>query len=230
MINAFLTVGQQVLILFMLLAVGFAMGKLYWLDDWSVAGISNLLLYIVTPSILLTSFQREFVAADFRNFGLVLLASFLLQFLLMGGTYLFIRDADEQRRRILRFSVVFSNCGYMGYPLMQALVGTTGIYYGSAYVVSFNILTWTLGVYMISGDKKQLRLRPLLLNPGVLGAAAALTLYLLQIRLPGILLTPLQHISNLNTPLPMIIIGYGAGAGVTAAGVFADIISIGNAY
>ena len=208
MINAFLTVGQQVLILFMLLAVGFAMGKFHWLDDKGTAGISNILLYIVTPSILLTSFQREFVAADFRNFGLVLLVAFLLQFLLIGSSYLFIRDTDEQRRRILRFAAIFSNCGYMGYPLMQALVGKVGVYYGSAYVVGFTILTWTLGVYMISGGKNQLRLRPLLCNPGVLGTIAALALYLLQIKLPGILMTPLEHISNLNTPLPMIVIGY----------------------
>ena len=208
MINAFLTVGQQVLILFIVLAVGFFMGKLHWLNDQGTAGISNILLYIVTPSILLTSFQREFIAADFRNFGLILLAAFVLQFLLIGSAYLAIHDADQQRQRILRFAATFSNCGYMGYPLMQALVGKVGVYYGSAYVVSFTILTWTFGVYMISGDKKQLHLRPLLCNPGVLGTIAALALYLLQVKLPGILMTPLEHISNLNTPLPMIVIGY----------------------
>ena len=208
MINAFLTVGQQVLTLFILLAIGFAMGKLYWLDDWGAAGISNILLYIVTPAILLTSFQREFVAADFRNFGLILSASTILHLLLLGSSCLAIHDADVQRQRILRFAVIFSNCGYMGYPLMQALVGKVGVYYGSAYVVVFNVLAWTLGVYMISGDKKKLRLRPLLCNPGVLGTVAALTLYLLQIKIPDILMTPLEHISNLNTPLPMIVIGY----------------------
>lgn len=208
MINAFLTVGQQVLTLFILLGVGFAMGKLYWLDDWGISGISNILLYIVTPAILLTSFQREFVAADFRNFGLILSASTILHLLLLGSSCLAIHDADVQRQRILRFAVIFSNCGYMGYPLMQALVGKVGVYYGSAYVVVFNVLAWTLGVYMISGDKKKLRLRPLLCNPGVLGTVAALTLYLLQIKIPDILMTPLEHISNLNTPLPMIVIGY----------------------
>lgn len=208
MINAFLTVGQQVLTLFILLGVGFAMGKLYWLDDWGISGISNILLYIVTPAILLTSFQREFVAADFRNFGLILSASAILHLLLVGGSCLIIHDTQKQRERIFRFAVVFSNCGYMGYPLMQALVGKVGVYYGSAYVVVFNVLAWTLGVYMISGDKKKLRLRPLLCNPGVLGTVAALTLYLLQIKIPDILMTPLEHISNLNTPLPMIVIGY----------------------
>lgn len=208
MINAFLTVGQQVLILFILLGVGFAMGKLHWLDDRGTAGISNILLYIVTPAILLTSFQREFVAADFRNFCLILLASAVLHLLLIGGAYLTIRDKEAKKQRVLRFAVVFSNCGYMGYPLMQALVGKIGVYYGSAYVVIFTVIVWTFGVYMISGEKKQLRLKPLLCNPGILGTIAALTLYLLQIKLPGILMTPLEHISNLNTPLPMIVIGY----------------------
>lgn len=208
MIHAFLTVGQQVLVLFILLAIGFTMGKLNVLDDWGVSGMSSLLLYIVTPAVLLTSFQREFVAADFQRFGLVLLAAFMLQILLIGGSSLVIRDQNRERQRLLRFAAVFSNCGYMGYPLMQALVGKIGIYYGSAYVVAFNILTWTYGVYMISGDKKQLRLRPLLLNPGVLGTVAALSLYLLRVKLPDIVMLPLEHISALNTPLPMLVIGY----------------------
>lgn len=73
---------------------------------------------------------------------------------------------------VLRFGAVFSNCGFMGYPLMTALLGSIGVFYGSAYVVVFTVLTWTMGVYMITHDTSKLRLKSILLNPGVLSVAA----------------------------------------------------------
>ena len=120
---------------------------------------------------------------------------------------LLIRGSDMYGR-VLRFGTVFSNCGFMGYPLMTALMGSVGLFYGSAYVVVFNVLSWSVGIYLLTGDVGKLRLKPIFLNPGVISVAVAMALYLLSVRLPELVMTPLNYLANMNTPLPTIIVGY----------------------
>ena len=205
---SFLTVGKQVLILFLLMVVGFILGKTKIITESASKGMSNVVMYTAIPAMLIVAFQRELVPADLGSFGLALLLSLAIHVLGALLSRLLIRDPDPKRTPTLRFAATFSNCGFMGYPLMTALLGTIGVFYGSAYVVVFNILSWTWGVYLMTGDRKQLSLRPVLLNPGVLGVVIALALYLLRITLPEIVLTPVTYFSQLNTPVPMLILGY----------------------
>lgn len=208
MLLAFTTVTQQVLVLFILLLIGFVLGKCKLIDQRGSLTMSNLVMYVVTPCMLISAFQRPFVAADFRNFLIVAVLSIVFIALSVVISMLLIRDGDEHRRRTLQFSVQFTNCGFMGYPLMLALLGSIGVFYGSAYVAMFNVLGWTWGVYALTGDRRQLRLRPLLLNPGILGVAIALVFYLLGITLPQLVLRPVEYMAALNTPLPMMVVGY----------------------
>lgn len=207
MIESFLLVGQQVLTLFLLGAVGFAVGKFQWIDDHTSKGISNMVMNVVFPCIMITSFQRPLESSSLRNFGMVALLAIVMHLLgLVLAAMLLPRGEDA--RPLFQFGVIFSNCAFMSYPLQTAILGSIGIFYGSAYVAVYNVLSWTYGVWLLTGDKKNLSLRPILINPGVTGVIVALALYLLQISLPQFLMTPMQYISNLNTPLPMMIVGY----------------------
>lgn len=208
MTMAFLTVGEQVLILFLLTLAGFILGRLKLIDDRASLGMSNLVMYVVSPCMMVVAFQRDKVAADLHNFLLVLGLSVVMDLISILLARLCVRDSDTARQRALQFAAVFSNCGFMGYPLMLALLGTIGVYFGSAYVMLFNILTWTWGVWVLTGDKKYLSPRPVLLNPGVISAVIAMALYLLSIRLPPVLLQSATYFSTLNTPLPMVVLGY----------------------
>lgn len=206
MIHSFLTVGQQVLILFLLMAVGFALGKAKLMDDRGSLALSNIVMYVVAPAMLVVAFQRERNDADLHNFWLSLALSaavhvvgILLALLLRG------RDGSC---RELRFGVVFSNCAFVGYPLMLSLLGSIGVFYGSAYVVVFTVLSWTVGVYMMTGDAKKLRLRNVVLNPGIISVVVAVALYLLSVSLPELVLAPLTYLASMNTPLPIMVVGY----------------------
>ena len=208
MLQSFLTVGQQIITLYLLMVVGFVLGKTKLLDDRGSAALSTLVMYVVSPCMLVVAFQRPLEAEGLRAFGIVALVALLLHAMFIASSYLFVRDENLPRQRALRFATVFSNSGFMGYPLMTALLGSIGVFYGSAYVVVFTVLTWTMGIYMITHDAGKLRLKSILLNPGVLSVAAAMTLYLLSVRLPEIVMTPLTYLANMNTPLPTIVVGY----------------------
>lgn len=72
----------------------------------------------------------------------------------------------------------------------------------------FNIVVWTYGLFDMSGDKKQLSIKRLAFNPGIIGAIAAILLFVFGVQLPPVVAQPITHLANLNTPLPMLIIGF----------------------
>ena len=110
---------------------------------------------------------------------------FLLAALVIHGinilvSELVVRDRDPMRKSFFRFSAIFSNCGFMAVPLQTAILGSLGVFYGSAYLLVFTVLTWTLGIQLVKGGKMAFSWRTLLMNPGVIGVVIAMVLYLLQ--------------------------------------------------
>ena len=208
MFNSFLMVGKQVLILFIIVGIGFVLGKSKLLGQKASVGMSNLVMYVVSPCMMVVAFQRPFDSENFHSFCTALVVAVLIHLINIAAVTLFLRDQDLRRQQALRFGTVLSNCGFMAYPLQTAILGTIGVFYGSAYVLVFTFVAWTYGLYLMSDGKGKFSLRPLLLNPGVISVAVAFLLYILRINLPELLYTPVQSLSNLNTPLPMVILGY----------------------
>lgn len=215
MINNFLTVGQQVLILFLLIAVGFICSRKGLINGIQAKGMTNLVMYVVTPSVMIHSFQRNFDKTLFFGLLLAILSAVLIHLVLILLSKIFLHDEKEEREKVYRFSAIFSNCGFMSLPLQSAILGDIGTFYGSAYIAVFNIIAWTYGVALMEGKKDSSRefhplltLRSLLLNPGIFGVVIGLILFFASIKLPQVIAMPVSYMAALNTPLPMIIIGY----------------------
>ena len=96
----------------------------------------------------------------------------------------------------------------MSLPLQNALLGDRGMFFGSIFVAIFNVVVWTYGLLDMSGDKKQLSAKRLATNPGILGFVAGMIIFVCGVQLPVFLAQPVKHLANLNTPLPMLIIGF----------------------
>ena len=172
------------------------------LPGWGVNLALTMVSVILGIVCMVNPFHTALALARMLGVALLLHAAFIVL------SRLLIREKDAHRRSLLLFGSVFTNCGFMGYPLMAALFGTIGVFYGSAYVVVFTFLSWTYGIYAMTGDHSQLKLRPLFMNPGVISIVLAMALFLLQITLPEILMVPITYLSDLNTPLPMVVVGY----------------------
>ncbi len=207
-LNNFIAIAQQVGVLFILIAVGFGCGRAGLITKHASKKMTDIVLYVVTPCVMVSAFQREFSVA---LLGKVLLAALTAFGILTVSTLivrLVFRSKDEARRKVLQFAVIFSNCGFMSLPLQKALLGEDGWFYGSIFVAVFNVFCWTYGLVDMSGDKKQLSVKRLALNPGIIGVTVAVILFIAQIKLPTIIIEPVTHLANLNTPLPMLIIGF----------------------
>ena len=202
-----MSIAAQVAILFLVVLVGVLCRRLGYFTDETIRGVTQLVVNVTLPVLTVYNMQRPFDMHVLTNFLLTLLLSLAAILASIGGASLLFRHRPHDKRAVLLNMAGFSNCGFMGYPVMTSLIGTIGVFYGSAYNVIFTVLSWTYGIYAITGDKTQLKLRPLLLNPGVISIVLALALYLLEITLPDIIMTPATYLSALNTPLPMVVVG-----------------------
>ena len=204
MAESFLLVAQQVLMLYLIMAVGFVLGKARLIDDRGSVAMSNLVIYAVSPSILVVAFQRELDMASLRNFGLVLLVALAVH-ILAAVSVLLVRDKDPQRQSCLRFAVVFANCGFMGYPIILA-INPDWMIYAVAYNVAYLLVSWTVGVSLFQG-RQNVSLKRVLLNPNVIAAFLGFAVFCLNITLPDILSQTMSLIGGLTTPLSMLLIG-----------------------
>lgn len=208
MLSNLWTVAQNVLTLFLLIGLGACCQKFHILNDAAVKCCTNMVLYFATPCVIIKSCVREFDPSMLRGFLIVAAAAAVNHVLLIGAAHLLFRDKDEGRRRVLRFATVFSNAGYMAIPLQQAILGDEGVFYCAAYIIVFNLIVWTYGVVDMSGDIRQLSARKLVANPGLIGVLLGLAVFVFSIPLPPLVLNAVGHVAAMNTPLPMIIVGY----------------------
>lgn len=208
MLQSFQIVGLQVLILFVLIAVGFTARKVKILTTEGIKCITELMLYVVTPCLFINSFQQEYDPSLIKGFFIAAAAAIVCHLVAISLGILLIRDKDKARRSVFRFGIVFSNCGYMSLPLQQALLGKEAVFYGASYIAAFNIFLWTYGLALMCNGKERISVKKAILNPGTISVTVGLLLFFLQIDLPDIIGKPIEYLAALNTPVPMMIIGY----------------------
>ena len=207
MFSNLMTVGGQVIMLFLMMVAGFCLGKAKLLPKAVLGSLTNLVLYLALPCMLIGAFEMEASAEKVHGFLWVLAASVAVHALNFAVGRALLRDPDDGRKRVLVVCAVFSNCGFMGYPLLASLMGDIGLFYGSAYNLVFTTLLWTLGFHYIQREKEGYHLKKLILNPGIIGMLLGFSVFLLQIQLPPVLENTVEYLGNMAVPLPMLIIG-----------------------
>ncbi len=220
--------------LFIMLIVGYIAGKVGIVDSVASKKLSNLIIKIAQPALIIYSIVKMQYSAENLELGLKTLALGFAVHLFMGGVAFFaclkIKDLDE--RKILEFSMVFGNTGFIGIPIMESLFGDVGGFMASFIVVSFNILMWTLGIAILSRkrDDIKLTLKKALINKGTVPSVIGLAVFLLPIilpsfKLPTFALSSLSYIASLCTPVSMLIIG-----ALLAGRSFKQIFGSGKVY
>ena len=224
----FADVLMTVIFLLILTVPGLLFAKLNLLPKKADAVLSVIVLYCCQPILNIVCFQgcslNQKIALNMLWVaGLAFLVHFLL-FLFLK--ILFAKKSVDERIGIVKYSSAFSNCGFMGVPFLQSLFSDSAmqaevLVYCAVVIAVFNILNWTVGVYFITGDKKQISLKKVLLNPVIISVFIGLLLFLIlqkpivELAVAGTfwhkvlekLMKSLHYISDMITPLSMFMIG-----------------------
>ena len=203
-----LTVANQVAIMVIMIAIGFFCYKKELLTEAGVKSMSAILLNVVTPCMLINAYQQDFNTELAVKFLTAAGAAVLLHLIMIAIVLLvFKRQENPMVKKVNTFLSIYSNCGFMGLPLLNAALGDEGVFLGSAYLAVFSLMYWTQGVYVFSGDKRDMISKKAVLNPGVLGVLIGLIFFFGRIKLPGLIGTTVSGIAALNTPVAMFVIG-----------------------
>ena len=115
---------------------------------------------------------------------------------------------EKDYAAVEHIAMMYSNCGFIGIPLINSVLGSKGVFLLTAYMTVFNILTWTHGLILLNGKFSAKRLKEGLLAPIVVCTVIGAILFFLQIRIPSPLIDSMEYIADMNTPLAMMIAGF----------------------
>lgn len=209
-------IGMRVLIMSVILVIGAIAYKTNVITKDGTKQLSAVELKIVNPLLIFMSYQSEFDGARLHG----LLWTFLLSAISFAITIplaSLLKRKGKENFSVERFSCIYSNCGFMGIPLISALFGSDGVLYLTAYITTFNLLVFTHGYMMMKEETDFSAFVSAVKSPTIIAVFIGLICYVTDLRLTGIpvaggvLADALQFIADMNTPLAMII------AGATAA-------------
>lgn len=219
----FVTSLTTMITLFLCILVGLLAAKQKIITPNNLPILNNLLLKITMPIMMVTALNIPLTDDILISAPLTILFSFIYNGLLWGLAILFTKllkvHADLQK--IWIFSFIFSNVSFIGFPLVGSIFGADGLVYVTMVNVAFNILVFSLGIFIISpkGSSK-LSLKSIFTTPAMIGIEIGLILLFSQLvlpftftdgttttRLPLFISSTLQMIGNMTPPLAMIIVG-----------------------
>lgn len=201
------TILNQTVIMLILIVVGILCARLKLISTSTNKELSQFVLQVVNPVVIFMSYQKDYETRLVKNLLLTFALSVLAFAVTLAVAYLVIRKKEDRHTEVERFSAIYSNCAFMGIPLMSALFGDEGVFYLTAFITVFNLVIWTHGVITISGEKNMKQLVKVFYSPTMIAIALGIITFFLKIRIPAVPAEALGFIGSINTPMAMIVSG-----------------------
>jgi len=213
-----MTVLLQIFALFLLMAAGFALAKLKLVDQASTKGMSNLIVKATLPALIVMSlqkpFSRELLGESLRT--LLVATLFYLGIILLSLLAVRLLGVPRKKTGALAFALGFSNCAFIGFPVVTSILGEGALFLTSIHNILFNLLAFSVGILIVAGsgstagpgEPERARISPgHLLNVNVLAAVLGFILFIASVSIPHVLALPLGMLGGLTTPLAMVVTG-----------------------
>ena len=182
--DTFLIMLKNVLIFVLLAVPGYLLVKGKVLSARESGVLSKLLTNIGMPFLILSSsLKLKFDGELTKNIIIVGVLGVVFILFMFFTTAFLCRSKEKAARGMMRFCAIFANNGFIGIPLVRAVFGDDSVVMAYTIILNIlnNVLMFTLGVYLVSGDKKAINIKKALLNPVLLAFIAGVALNLLKI-------------------------------------------------
>jgi predicted permease len=170
-------------------------------------GLTEILLKITLPLMIVSSFVFTFDESMKKNITKTFIYAFLTFVIVAIISYVFLIPIKSKKREILQFANVFSNCGFIGFPIMESIYGFEGVLYTSIFNMYFAIFTWTYGIMIFTGKVTFKEIKKVLLNPCVIAVYIGIFIMKFNIQIPIVIYSTIKIVGAMTSPLSMIIVG-----------------------
>lgn len=205
------SIFTNVALLMIYMMIGFVLCKSRKAEVSHAKSMSSLLIYVLAPSMVINSFlQLEYSKENFQSIIKCFFITLAAQLIFMGIIYAVLHKKYGQAKyRILTVGSVLGNVGFIGMPIISSLFPNEPIVlcYSSINILTMNLIVFTMGVFLITNDKKYISLKSAVLNPTTISILISLPLFFLNIQLPEIASSTIAVFAKMVTPFCMIILG-----------------------
>lgn len=200
---------EQIIVMFLLIIVGVICYRTKILDSQKSKVLSDILIKVITPALIIDSFQREFEMELLYGFLISLALTAVSLGLAFVLTRVLIKEHDPWDVKIERFGAMFSNCGFMGIPLAYGILGGEGVFYIIAYNMLFDIIVFSYGEGYMKGAPIYTfwDILKLMINPATVASAVGIVIFIANIHLPELVSKPIGLVADMNTPVAMLVAG-----------------------
>lgn len=200
---------SSILTLFILISIGFAALRAGLITRAGVTGLSGLLVNITLPCLIIESMQvpltdtllthmEGIILIELLVYGISFFFAFLVPYILGGSVF---------ETGVFRFMLIFSNLGFMGYPVCETLFGPQSLFYVTLINIPFGLLVFTIGVFLLRPDLARHPDLKRILSPGLIASLLGLLFFFTGFTIPSPLSDSLSLLGSVTTPLAMIVIG-----------------------
>ena len=219
---------NTVIKLFIIMVVGFGAYKLKFMDRDFSKKLSNFVICVGTPFLVLGGLlgTEDKSIENLKSGLLISLTGICIYVFSAIAAFASTRPIKDSKERCIgEFALLFANTGFMGFPVLKALFGEEmGAFYGSFYIIAFNLVIWTYGIFVISKAGSGVKAKPInmVLNYGTVPCILGIILYMLPWQLPHVVTDAFKMIGDITIPCSMFIIG-GVIATIPFGKIFSDI-------
>lgn len=198
--------------LFIIIFVGYFVYRIKLIDDNFVKKFTKLILDVTLPLMILASvlkLEERQSLSDVLTAIAVAAALFFIILPVLGYLLAKLLRVNKEQTGLYTFMNAYSNIGFMGFPVINALCGSVGLFYAAIFNLIFNLSIYSAGIWMMNkGRGESVKFNPrLLLSPGILFAAAAIIIYFLNIKVPALISDTVDSIGSITSPSAMLLIG-----------------------
>ncbi len=207
----FFTTLTCVAIMLLYCVPGFLIVKTKLVKPEAISAFATVLMYVSQPALTVYSFRKMPYSWDIAKNCLIFCGIVLLILgIALGIAFtIFRKKLNDNRYRVYTIATTFSNCTFMGVPLLEALFPNNpeAVMYSISFFVAMSILCWTVGSYIISGDKKFISAKKLFINPAMISVYVAIPLWVTGVPIPDALMECITLVGRMTTPLCMLVLG-----------------------
>lgn len=208
----------MVITMFIVLIVGFVLGKIRVIDESASKSLSKLILTVAQPALIIGSITSKSYSVENLKLALLGVGFSLLLHCVMAlvARLLCIWIKDFNQKKITEFAMVFGNTGFLGIPLFTVLFPENGAFVSSFFIVGFNILLWIIGLGIIARGREDIKLtaKKIFINKGTVASLIGFVIFLIPaipacsgFVLPTFISSAINYISGLCTPISMLLAG-----------------------
>lgn len=206
-----ITIINQISIFFLLIIIGYFLAKKNIINEQGSGGLNALLINIFMPTMIIASMRMEFSTKALMEGLYAILLGVLVAILSIAVAKAYNLFCKKDKNvGVYEFAILFSNAGFMGFPIVQGALGDKALFYASFFSIPFSILSFTYGIFLVSSRKEGRTNKGDLkafINPPNVAVIIGLVLFISRIKMPYPIDRTITILSSSTVPISMIYIG-----------------------